>query len=328
MRYLEYNASAAVPNVVVDGSPNDSTVLTLTHWPGIAQPAGLQADLSAEMAFLFNHRGERAPADVVTNNHFDQDGLVAMFALVYPDAARRHEELLIDIAAAGDFGTYRLRDAARASMTIAAYADASRSPIAAELTGPYDEQCEVLYRTLLELLPDLVTDIGRFEPLWADEDDDLTAGEIALANGTITVQEFADVDLAVVDIDPAERSRSGHRFGHDSYHGAHPMALNNATSCFRLLQVHGRRYSYTDRYESWVQYRTRRPLPRVDLRPLAEELGAADSGTEWLSSAPSALSPQLRTTGDSSLDRRTVLERLRKHLTDAPPAWDPYVVTP
>ena len=87
LRYLEYSASRDVPNVVVDGSPNESTVLTLTHWPGIAQPAGLAADLSAQMAFEFVRSGEPVDADVVTNNHLDQDGLVAMYALVAPEDA-------------------------------------------------------------------------------------------------------------------------------------------------------------------------------------------------------------------------------------------------
>ena len=31
--FVGYPESAAEPNVVVDGSPNDATVLTLTHWP-------------------------------------------------------------------------------------------------------------------------------------------------------------------------------------------------------------------------------------------------------------------------------------------------------
>lgn len=37
-RYEEYERSAAQPNVVVDGSPNAGTVLTLTHWPGFIAP--------------------------------------------------------------------------------------------------------------------------------------------------------------------------------------------------------------------------------------------------------------------------------------------------
>jgi hypothetical protein len=86
--FVGYPQSAAEPNVVVDGSPNDATVLTLTHWPGFPQPEGFQFDLSAEMAFHYldapiDHR----PADLVTNNHFDQDGLVGLHALINPELA-------------------------------------------------------------------------------------------------------------------------------------------------------------------------------------------------------------------------------------------------
>src|SRR5881394_2281888 len=53
LRYLEYEASRSVPNVVVDGSPNESTRLTLTHWPGHRAPDGFADDLSAQMAFRY-----------------------------------------------------------------------------------------------------------------------------------------------------------------------------------------------------------------------------------------------------------------------------------
>lgn len=326
LRFVDYEASRDVPNVVVDGSPNEATVLTLTHWPGIVQPDGLSADLSAQMAFGFVRRGDRVDAEVVTNNHLDQDGLVSMFAVIEPEAAVRHEELLVDVAAAGDFATYRHRQAARASMAIATYADPQRSPIAAELTGPYDTQCAVLYERLLELMLPMVLHPEQFSDLWRDEDLQLSASEAALAAGGITIEERGDIDLAIVDIAEREPVRSGHRFAADEYVGAHPMAIHNATNCLRILQVHGRRYTYTDRYESWVQYRSRRPLPRVDLRPLADALAGADSGTEWTASAPSSLTPGLRCTGESGLDRAFILGRLTDHLRSAPPVWDPYAL--
>ena len=324
LRYCEYNASRDRANVVVDGSPNEGTVLTLTHWPGIAQPPGLAADLSAEMAFAFIRSGASIDAEVVSNNHFDQDGLVAMFALIRPEEAIRHEPLLTDLAAAGDFATYRYREAARASMAVAAYADPLRSPIAAELAGPYEDQCAVLYERLLERVLDMVLRPDEFSELWALEDSVLTASEAALADGLVRIEELPDTDLAVVDIAAGEPRRSGHRFAGNEYVGAHPMAINNATGCFRVLQVHRRRYLYTDRYESWVQYRSRRPLPRVDLRPLAEALTAIDSATAWTASAPSSLTAQLQTVDESSLDRKVVLGHLEDHLRSAPPAWDPY----
>jgi hypothetical protein len=328
LRYIDYEASRAIPNIVVDGSPNEGTVLTLTHWPGIGQPAGLAADLSAEMAFQYVSSGGTIDAGGVTNNHFDQDGLVSMYALIEPDRADRHRELLVDVAAAGDFATYRHRQAARASMAIATYSDPNRSPIAADLTGSYADQCAALYERLLDQLLDLVLDSERFAELWTDEDRQLADSETALANGAITIEEHAALDLAVVDIAENEPRRSGHRFAANEYVGAHPMAINNATNCFRILQVHGRSYTYTDRYESWVQYRSRRPLRRVDLRPLAEALTAADTETAWTAQAPSTLTPQLSATHESSLDRATVLQHLTDHLRSAPPAWNPYDTSP
>ena len=53
---------------------------------------------------------------------------------------------------------------------------------------------------------------------------------------------------------------------HDVCSTVHPMALNGATSYRRLLLVDDSSYTYTDRYETWVQFRTRPPLFRVDLR--------------------------------------------------------------
>ena len=322
--YLEYNASRDVPNVVVDGSPNECTVLTLTHWPGVVQPAGLAADLSAQMAFKFIRSGDAVDANVVTNNHLDQDGLVAMYALVDPEEALRYQELLVDVAAAGDFGTYRYRQAAQASMAIAAYADPQRSPIAADLTGPYEQQCAVLYEVLLERLVNMVLHPEQFSELWTDEDRQLSASEGALATGAIIIDERSDIDLAIVDIASGEPQRRGHRFAANEYIGVHPMAINNATGCLRILQIHGRRYTYTDRYESWVQLQSRQPLPRVDLRPLADALTAADTATTWTASSPSSLTPQLDTTDESSLDRTIVVDHLIDHLRTAPRAWNPY----
>jgi hypothetical protein len=48
--------------------------------------------------------------NVVSNNHFDQDGLVSAFTLVDRDAALARRGPLIDLARAGDFGTFDSRD--------------------------------------------------------------------------------------------------------------------------------------------------------------------------------------------------------------------------
>jgi len=329
LRYEPYEAAASVPNVVVDGAPNPSTVLSLTHWPGFPAPNGLAADLSAQMVFryLCSPTLLHGVADVVTNNHFDQDGLVSAFALTNPEQALSRRILLEDVAAAGDFATYRDRRAARLSMLLAAYADPERSPLA-PLPADYQETCGLLYSELLERLPELIDGLEDHRELWNEEDSQLSASEAALAAGDVLVEEHPEVDLAVVTIDDRTAGWSGHRFAGAQFDGIHPMALHNATERFALLLVHGRHYRFVYRYETWVQYQSRRPRARVDLVELAEQLTSLEAdGTTWRADPAGALTPQLQPTGDaeSSIDPATVVSLVERHLAEAPSAWDPYV---
>lgn len=325
LRYEAYDAAVDRPNVVVDGSPNAATVLSLTHWPGIASPPDTEADLSAQMAFRYLDRGAdlHGDAELVTNNHFDQDGLVAVHALSAPDHALAHRDLLEDLAAAGDFGTYRFREAARLSMVVHAFADPERSPVAPLADDPDAD----LYREMLGRLPELVADPDRVKDLWEGEDRALGESEAALASGVVQITEQPEVDLAIVDFADPDQHWTGHRFSHRAFPDIHPMAVNNATDRFALLVVRGRRYRFTYRYETWVQYRSRRPKARVDLASLAEDLTDAEPGSaRWFADPPGELAPALGLVdGDESgLDRAEVLERLTRHLSNAPVAWDPY----
>src|SRR5438034_5307798 len=114
MRFSPYTETVTVPNIIVDGVANKSTLLTLSHWPKSGTPAELKADTSAEIVFKYLDSPQfHVRAEVVSNNHFDEDGLVGVFTMVDPDTAARHRDLLIDVAQAGDFGVFSRREAAR-----------------------------------------------------------------------------------------------------------------------------------------------------------------------------------------------------------------------
>lgn len=326
LAFRSYEEAAAEPNVIVDGTRTANTTLVLSHWPGSPSVApDLQADLSAEMALRYLDRTEPLHADaaVVSNNHFDQDGLVSIFALSQPEEAMARRPLLEDLAAAGDFATFRFRDAARASMVIAAFTDAERSPFG-PLPEEHGERTAWLYTEALGRLTELVDDVDRYRDLWADEDIHLAESEAAIADGTVTIDEHPDVDLAVVTV-PAGRRWSGHRFGGMRYDGVHPMALHNATSCTSLLLVADGSYRFTYRYETWVQYRSRRARPRVDLQPLAAALTDADT-VEWVSDPIDGLTPELAPVAAtaSSLAPAVVTDTVVQHLGTAAPAFDPF----
>ena len=329
-------AGGAVPNVVVDGSPTEGTLLCLSHWPGIGSPAAFAADLSAEMAFSYlgafdQHDG----AAVVSNNHFDQDGLVGVFALASPDAALARRALLVEVARAGDFAVTTSREAARISMVLSAYADPERSPLE-DPPDDYDALSALLYSELLGRLPELcdrLDRLGSLRALWADEDATLTASEDALAAGSVRIDEVPELDLAVVDVDPSAPDGGGHRFGGQWVSGLHPIALHGATERGALLTRRGAHYELAYRYESWVQFRTRPIRARVDLVPLAALLTEAERGAggdaEWAATAVSGLTPTLAPAAraESALAPSVVRELVEGHLRASPPAWDPYRIT-
>jgi hypothetical protein len=330
--YVPYHLLEGRPNVIVDGSGTDGTVLTLSHWPNSPCPPGLEEDLSAEMAFAYlGHLGLHGEATAVSNNHFDQDGLVSVFALVQPQAALSRRRMLVDVARAGDFATYSVRDAARASMIISAFSDPGRSPLGSG-GGDYLEWAGRLYEELLPRLTDICERVDDYRALWAEEDATLDASEEAITSGRVTIDEDPQLDLAVVSVPDDAPSAGGHLFAGDWRMGLHPMAVNNATGMFTLLVVTGARYELFYRYESWVQYRSARPRPRVDLAPLADELNSVETSEgKWVSSKVSALSPKLHLQGpdkssppESGIDPRRFIEKVKAHLAFAPAAWDPY----
>jgi uncharacterized protein DUF6687 len=337
LRSVPYGSlGASTPSVVVDGSPAEGTVLCLSHWPGIESPPEFWADLSAEMAFLYVDAGgdRHGPASVVSNNHFDQDGLVGVFALSAPEEAQARRGLLIEVARAGDFGRTGSRVAARISMVIAAYADPERSPLARlPDSSDYEGQTAVLYAELLGRLPELCDHPERFESLWAEEDATLDASEAALASGSVTISEVPALDLAVVSVPEDAPGAGGHRFGGLWLPGLHPMAVNGATERGALLTVRGRRYRFEYRYESWVQFRSRPVRPRVDLAPLAGALSAAESdaggSVNWTAERVSGLTPALGPAGgsESVLEPSVVRAQVEAHLRGAPAAWDPFRIT-
>jgi hypothetical protein len=179
MQFLPYNQTVTMPNIIVDGSENVHTVLTLSHWPKSGSPHKLRGDTSTAIVFNYLDAPEfHAEAEAVSNNHFDEDGLVGIFALLQPVVAQRHRNLLVDVAQAGDFGVFERRHAAHIVFVLSAYADPESSPLPTELFNrTYADLASELYVQLLDILPRLITGVEDFRSLWESEDAKLTASE-------------------------------------------------------------------------------------------------------------------------------------------------------
>lgn len=316
MRFIPYNEAKA-PNIVVDGSPNDHTLLTLSHWPRSGTPAELKADTSAEIAFRYLDSPKfHVPADLVTNNHFDQDGLVGVFVLIDPVTAARHRERLIDVASAGDFGVFKSRDSARISFVVASFSDPETSPFPkAMFDQSYPSMAAELYVRMLDVLPRLIVQPEAYKSVWEKEDAALSEGEALVAKGSVAIHEQTDLDLAVVQIPDGVTQNP-----------IHSMALYNATACTRILLMQGQHIEFQYRYESWVQLVSRKPPARVDLDALAREFNLQENGGTWTFDGVEAITPRLHLEGkhESSIPADVIRRKLEEHLRTALPAWDPY----
>lgn len=328
MRYSPYDQTT-VPNIVVDGSQNANTLLTLSHWPRSGTSQALKADTSAEIAFKYLDSPRfHVRADVVTNNHFDQDGLVAVFVLLDPETASRYRDLLIDVASAGDFGIYRSRDAARINFAVASLSESGTSPFPKHIfTLPYPKMAAELYVRALDVFPQIVAEPDNFKSLWEREDAKLSESEELVKDGVVTIEEQPDLDFAAVRLPERLPESNIHRFTHSEMVVCHPMAIYNATPCTRILLAQGQRVEFQFRYEGWVQLVSRRPLARVDLSGLAEELNAEESGGgTWKFDGVDEITPRLHLDGrhETSIPEDLIRRKIEQHLRTAPPAWDPY----
>lgn len=336
IRYTPYAAARQVRNIVVDGAPLPSTVLTLSHWPNNRSPGAVQRDTSTATVFAYldtpalRQDIEHEDVEWVTNNHFDEDGLLGMYALTEPAAALEDRELLIGGSFAGDFGIVSAVDHARLVFAIEALTDPDTSPLPADVFGQPD-RVAALYVAMLEALPSLLRDRRdgwpRYGDLWAVQDEHLASSRALLADGVVTLVESAALDLAVVRIPPHIRRRTARRHLEDEPAAVHPFAINSATQCSRILKVQGAHYEFQYRYESWVQLATRRVPLRVELAPLADRLNALEAvRSGWVAEKASDTVPRLhRPDGSpSSIPLDTFLLELESTLTSAPVAWDPY----
>src|SRR5215475_9765127 len=143
MRFEFYTAALDdVPKLSVDGTVDNS--IHFSHWQGNTTPAELKADTSTGIALNLVASPNRAALtrgiELVTNNHFDTDGVLSVWTVLTGERALDLHDRLIGTAEAGDFSEFRNEDAVRASIVIQGSDQASPnndsgSPVAAWLAG-------------------------------------------------------------------------------------------------------------------------------------------------------------------------------------------------
>lgn len=284
------------PIVSVDGAWG-APGLNLSHWPGNRTPRELRHALSTGVVLAFarlepaERRRLVGDARHVVNNHYDTDGVLALFAFLRPEEALRREGALLDAAAAGDFFQAPSESAVALDALIAAFADRQRSPLAARFAGLGSwARYELAARELVERLPGLIDgELEAYRPLWQDAVDALRRGRAELARATRD-------DLVHLDWTVWTAASSDAPFAP----GRH--ALFGSSARDRVLALAPRRDGTQCRFvlgtRSWFDGPPRASLPRPELEALARRLNElegtpAASERAWRAQSSASPSPEL-----------------------------------
>jgi hypothetical protein len=146
----------------------------------------LKRDTSVEIVLAFNEERADHEIDVVVNNHFDADGVLAVWTGLRPELAERHRGLIIAAAEHGDFDLWP-EDNRGIWLEMAI----------STLAGDLDDKDA--YARVLPMLDELVPNISAREDLWGkafaaleDVESLLTASRIsAWQEGRIAVFSHA-----------------------------------------------------------------------------------------------------------------------------------------
>src|SRR5881394_3933260 len=174
MRFEFYSdAIAGIPKLSVDGTVDNA--IHFSHWQGNKTPQSVKADTSTETVLNVvaapNRQELTRSIELVTNNHFDTDGLLSVWAMLTGERALPLRDKLIAAAEAGDFCELSSVDGVRASIVIQGSdspTDKSGSPLAHQLAGEVVTDEARTYDLVLPHVEDVITQSAKYEPLWRE----------------------------------------------------------------------------------------------------------------------------------------------------------------
>jgi hypothetical protein len=314
MRYIPYGPQLdEVPHVIAGGRPRETSALALSHLPGVRTPTDFRADTNAEIVLRLLRSERRRDLlnglAAASSERFDADTLLGVWALLNPDAALERAERIADAARAGAFHVRWSAEAAQFACWVRGFR---------EQEGLSDDV--EAFHAMLPLVPRVLDDPRAVDLVWIGEYSDLIHDGAMLHSGAVQIEEYPELDLAIMET-PL---------------WLHDLVRFSALSCFRLLTIRSENtYVLEYRRESGIRYHSRRPLPRLELRPLAARLNLFERRSgQWRAEPVDAPAPRLffdageGRPGPSGIDAETVIAEVmdffRDHADRRDLQWSPY----
>jgi len=286
MRFEFYHSGIdEVPKLSVDGTVENS--VHFSHWQGNETPAELKADTSTEIALNLVASPKKAALtrgiELVTNNHFDTDGILSVWTVLTGERALELREKLIPAAEAGDFCEFKSEAGVKASIVIqgpdqAAPSDEPGSPIASYLAKERVEDDARAYDLVLPEVERILTRTDDYEHLWREPWEKIATAMDSFARGTSEVTESPDVSLSLVNLAPDVFGPKGF----DPTQHAAPYTVISQHAKGRLFLIatplhDGWAYRIDYPYYSWAETVVRPHIERRDFSQLLTELNSGET---------------------------------------------------
>lgn len=339
MRFEYYHAGLDdVRKLSIDGTVSNS--IHFSHWEGNRTPESVKADTSTEIALNLVSSTEREVLtegiELVTNNHFDTDGVLSVWTVLTGERALELRERLIAAAEAGDFSENSSTDGVRASIVIQG-SDApipgqdAGSPLARYLGKGAETGEARSYELVLPEVERVISRTGDYEFLWRDVWQRIEAALESFARGESKVEEDAATGLSLVTLAPGlYGSRGFSPTKHSAPFTAISAHARGQVFLIALPMMSGWSYRIDYPYYSWAETVVRPRIERRDFTALVARLNELEqhkvSGEtaqgRWaldsneMTSAVKFLD-QTGTLSTSALAPETVAEELRATLNDA-----------
>lgn len=281
MRFEFYHAGLDnTPKLSVDGTVSNS--VHFSHWEGNQTPDEVKADTSTEIALNLvaspNHQKLTQGIELVTNNHFDTDGVLSVWTVLNGERALDLREQLIPAAEAGDFSEFSTEHGVRASIVIQGSDQASPnnetgSPLAAYLAGRAISDDAEAYELVLPEVERVIRNTGEYESLWRSGWKAIASAIESFEKGESTVEEHRDARLSLITLAPEVFSPSGFN---PTRHAAPYTAISRYARGQVFLITTPFRDGWTYRidypYYSWAETLVRPKVERHDFGPLVSQL--------------------------------------------------------
>ena len=234
---------------------------TFTSYAQIAPLPNAHAhnDYESERPFVnaIEHGFPGIEAPFVSATHFDIDGFVGVFALFYPELTLKNKSAMIEMARIGDFREYLPKQiGSELALKLCCWMNKVEKE---QFYRPFEEKDEIKscvpkFDYFLKLFPKVLENIDEYKADWSKEYRRVKAGIQLIQD----IEKNDDLGLLIRNAEQPP----------------HYYALFSESVGYDIIMTiyAGNRFELEYKYTTWIDLASRPNLPRIDLRPLANQL--------------------------------------------------------